>query len=79
MARHGISSLQDRIYIGVCVAGYFLFSGLVALIDMCARSSDLKSSRIRLELLSSAKVIRTSVICIKARHLSFQGILRVFA
>ncbi|CAK9112799.1 unnamed protein product [Durusdinium trenchii] len=25
---------KDRIYIGVCVAGYFLFSGLVAFIDM---------------------------------------------
>jgi len=25
---------KDRIYIGVCVVGYFLFSGMVALIDM---------------------------------------------
>jgi len=31
--------LQDRIYIGVCVVGYFLFSGMVALIDMLANAS----------------------------------------
>eukprot|EP00438_Fugacium_kawagutii_P026899 Skav209545 [mRNA] locus=scaffold2497:150749:151321:+ [translate_table: standard] len=33
-AQFGLKFPKDRMYIGVCVAGYFLFSGMVALIDM---------------------------------------------
>ncbi|CAJ1328065.1 unnamed protein product [Effrenium voratum] len=33
-AQFGLKFPKDRIYIGICVAGYFLFTGLVQLIDM---------------------------------------------
>lgn len=57
---------QDRIYIGICVAGYFLFTGLVQLIDMLASSLPI-AMLLHLTTFQeiTGQVIKTSVICLK--------------